>query len=79
MQERAVSTTSGSGSQPGRWSKVRTFFHESKLELKRVIWPTRQDVIKLTGLVVAVVVFIGLFMYVWDRVLAQFTGYLFGR
>ena len=46
---------------------MKVFFYESWLELKRVIWPTREDVTKMTGLVVAVVVFVGLFMYIWTR------------
>ncbi len=78
MQERALSTSTTSA-QPTRWSRTKTFFYESWLELKRVIWPTREDVVKMTGLVVAVVVFVGLFMYVWDTVLAQLTVRLFGR
>ncbi len=78
MQERAVSAA-GTSQQPTRWSKVKAFLWESWIELKRVIWPSRDDVIKMTGLVVAVVVFVGLFMYVWDSVLAQLTVRLFGR
>ena len=78
MQERALSASS-STPQPSRWGRAKTFFHESWVELKRVIWPSREEVMKMTGLVVAVVIFVGLFMYVWDRVLAQLTGRLFGR
>lgn len=78
MQERAVSTSSTSA-QPTRWGRTKTFFYESWLELKRVIWPSREDVTKMTGLVVAVVITVGLFMYLWDRMLASVTGPLFGR
>ncbi len=62
---------------PSVWVRLKTFFYESWLELKRVIWPTREDVVKMTGLVVAVVIVVGLFMWVWDTALAQVTSRLF--
>lgn len=77
MQERAPSASSSP--QSSRWLRVKVFFYESWLELKRVIWPTREDVTKMTGLVVAVVIFVGLFMYILDQTFAQLTMRLFGR
>ena len=75
MQERAA----GVGSAPSFWSKTKVFFRDSWLELKKVIWPTREEVVKMTGFVVFVVVLVGLFIYVWDQVLGQLTMRLFGR
>jgi len=61
----------------GRWAAVKGFFLDAWLELKRVIWPTREDVVKMTGLVIAVVVIVGVFMFVLDRILAVLTRPLF--
>ena len=77
MTERAPSVTPGT--RPAFWARVKTFFYESWLELKRVIWPSREDVTKMTGLVVAVVLVMGFFMYLVDNILARFTVHLFGR
>jgi len=55
------------------------FFRDSWMELKKVIWPTREEVVKMTGFVVFVVVLVGLFIYVWDQVLGQGTMRLFRR
>jgi len=53
------------------------FFRDAWLELRKVIWPSREDVFKMTGLVVAVVLIVGVFIYVWDQVLIQITRPLF--
>jgi len=58
-------------------SKIKNFFRDSWLELQKVIWPSHEDVVKMTGLVVVVVVTVGLFMFVWDRVLWVLTQPLF--
>jgi len=75
MQERAAGTSGA----PSFWSKLKAFFRDSWLELKKVIWPSREEVVKMTGFVVFVVILVGMFMYVWDRALLQVTAPLFGK
>jgi len=62
----------------GSWVRLRTYFRDSWLELQKVIWPSREEVVKMTGLVVAVVIVVGLFIVAWDRVLQQVTRPLYG-
>ena len=49
--------------------RIRTFFREVRVEMKKVTWPPRKELIKSTGVVIVAVaiagVFIGLFDYVW--------------
>ena len=47
---------------------VRRYLVESWAELKKVAWPTRETVIRLTLLVLAVSVAIGVYIYVLDRI-----------
>ena len=47
---------------------MRRYLTESWAELKKVAWPTRETVIRLTLLVVAVSVIIGVYIYVLDRI-----------
>jgi len=61
----------------GRWGRLKVFFRDSWLELQKVIWPTEEEVVKMTGLVLMVVIVIGGFIYLWDRVLVVFTRPLF--
>ena len=46
---------------------MRRYFNESWSELKKVTWPTRETVIRLTLLVIAVSVAVGLYIAVLDR------------
>ena len=47
---------------------MRRYLSESWAELKKVAWPTRETVVRLTLLVVAVSVVIGVYIYVLDRI-----------
>lgn len=54
------------------------FFHDVRAELKRVTWPTRQDVLRWSGVVLAALVFFGLFTYGFDTlfqlILTAYSG-----
>ncbi len=43
------------------------FFHDVKGELKRVTWPTRTDVLRWSGVVVAALLFFGVFVALLDN------------
>lgn len=45
------------------------FLREVKAELKRVTWPTRVEVLRWTGVVVAALVFFGVFVAVLDNLI----------
>ena len=45
------------------------FLKDMRLELKRVTWPTRQEVILWTGVVLGALVFFGVFVAVLDAVI----------
>ena len=47
---------------------IRRYVAESWAELKKVSWPTRETVIRLTLLVVAVSVVVGVYIFVLDRI-----------
>jgi preprotein translocase subunit SecE len=47
---------------------LRRYLNESWAELKKVVWPTRETVIRLTVLVVAVSVAVGVYIFVLDRI-----------
>ena len=48
------------------WGKVRKYFRELRSELKKVVWPTPQQVAKNTLIVVASVIVIGVFIWAFD-------------
>lgn len=47
---------------------IRRYFNESWAELKKVAWPTRETVIRLTLLVIGVSVAIGIYIFALDRI-----------
>jgi preprotein translocase subunit SecE len=47
---------------------MRRYLNESWAELKKVTWPTRETVIRLTLLVIAVSFAVGAYIAVLDRV-----------
>ncbi|OGZ55049.1 MAG: preprotein translocase subunit SecE [Candidatus Ryanbacteria bacterium RIFCSPLOWO2_02_FULL_45_11c] len=53
------------------FQKLTNYFSETKTELKRVVWPSRQDTLKLTLAVIGVSAAVALFLGALD-ILFQF-------
>jgi preprotein translocase subunit SecE len=52
--------------------QTREFLSESRFELRKVVWPTRQEATRSTWIVIAVVVLISLVLAFFD-VIVQFA------
>ena len=48
------------------WGSIRRYFRELRSELKKVVWPTPMQVLKNTLVVVACVVVVGIFIWLFD-------------
>ena len=59
--------------------KVIDFFKEVRVELAKVVWPSREQTIKLTIMVIVVTLIVGFFIGGIDFLLAKFTEYLLNR
>ena len=46
--------------------KIATFFRDLKSEFKRISWPTFKRVVNNTGIVIAFIVILGLFIWLVD-------------
>ncbi|HKJ87006.1 MAG TPA: preprotein translocase subunit SecE [Gammaproteobacteria bacterium] len=51
---------------------------EARVELNRVVWPTRQETLQTTGVVIAMVLFVGAFLWVVDWVVFTAVRYVMG-
>ena len=79
MATRAVKMNddSQSGSNPivnkvsGSIDGTREFLHDVRVEMKQVTWPSREDVISTTGVVIATVAFFGVFLAIVEWVAQQ--------
>ena len=56
------------------FSGIRVYLVEAWSELKKVAWPTRQTVVNLTLIVLAVSVAVGVYIAVLDTVLRELVG-----
>jgi preprotein translocase subunit SecE len=50
------------------------FFKEVRDELKKVVWPTRAEVVRLTSIVVLVSVGVGVFLGLMDYIFTNLLG-----
>ncbi len=57
-------------------SKAIAFLKESRLELRKVIWPTRQESTQTTFIVIAITVLISLVLWAMDSIIVQLVTFL---
>ena len=50
------------------WGAICRYFRELRSELKKVVWPTPQQVLKNTLIVLACVLVVGIFIWLFDFV-----------
>jgi preprotein translocase subunit SecE len=49
-------------------TETREFLHDVRVEMKQVTWPSRDDVVSTTAVVIATVAFFGIFLTIVERV-----------
>ena len=55
-------------------AKPSAFLREVRDELKKVVWPTRQEVIRLTFVVITVSLIVGIFLGGLDFIFVKIIG-----
>jgi preprotein translocase subunit SecE len=63
----------------GTVADTREFLHDVRVEMKQVTWPSREDVIATTWVVVATVAFFGAFLAVVDKLVQMGVAYVFKK
>jgi len=61
------------------WRNVQRFFQETIGELRKVSWPTRQEAIRLTEIVIIVIALMAFILGGLDWVYAKFFGVILAR
>lgn len=54
--------------KPSVFKRIAKWFRELKSECRKIVWPTRQQTINNTMVVVACVILVGIFIWVVDLV-----------
>ena len=63
----------------GTIANTREFLHDVRVEMKQVTWPSREDVVSTTWVVIATVAFFGVFLAIVDKLVQMGVTYVFKR
>lgn len=63
--------------QKGKW--VLVFFRDSRMELRKVVWPTREETVQTTLVVAVMVIVLALLLWGMDGILVWLIGWLTGQ
>ena len=63
----------------GTVTGTREFLHDVRVEMKQVTWPSREDVVSTTWVVVATVAFFGVFLWLVDMGVQWGVQYIFKK
>ncbi len=63
---------------PGLWERSTQFLREVVQELKRVAWPSRRQTMSTTGVVLALVILVSIFLGVVDFALSRLVRLIIG-
>ena len=63
----------------GTVAGTREFLHDVRVEMKQVTWPSREDVVSTTWVVVATVAFFGVFLWIVDMGVQWGVQYIFKK
>ncbi|NCO69282.1 MAG: preprotein translocase subunit SecE [Acidobacteria bacterium] len=58
------------------WHRLKTFLHEVVVETKKVTWPSRDEVVATTLVVIAASFLFGIFLYLCDVVFFRLVEWL---
>ena len=59
------------------WKRFRTFLSEVMVETRKVTWPTKQEVVNTTTVVVIASFIFGIYLYLCDLVFVFLTRRIF--
>ena len=60
------------------FEKIKTFFKEVSVELRKVSWPTRQQTVSATVVVIVLTIVVAVFLGIIDLVLGRLVGTIMG-
>jgi len=59
------------------WKRLKTFLSEVMVETQKVTWPTKQEVINTTTVVVIASFIFGIYLALWDVIFGFLTKKIF--
>lgn len=71
MAQRKKAAEKKKAEKKGAWKTITQFFKDVRIEMKKVIWPGRQEVINYTIVVLVTVAVVATFILVLDLALSR--------
>jgi len=65
--------------QTAKGREIWSYFHDAQIEVRKVVWPTRQETIQTTLLVIGMVVIVAIILWLLDMFLGWSIGSLMGH
>ncbi len=65
--------------QTGKGRQIWGYFHEAQIEVRKVVWPTRQETVQTTLIVIIMVIIVALILWGLDALLGWAIGLLMGH
>jgi preprotein translocase subunit SecE len=59
------------------WNRLKVFLHEVVVETKKVTWPTKQEVINTTTVVIIASFIFGIYLYLCDLAFYKLVNVVF--
>jgi preprotein translocase subunit SecE len=75
----AVGVAAAIALQTDKGRQVSSFVREAQIEVRKVVWPTRQETMQTTMFVMIVVIIFGVLLWVLDLMLSSLVQTLIGR
>ncbi len=65
--------------QTAKGKEIWSYFHDAQIEVRKVLWPTRQETIQTTLIVVIVVIIVAIILWLLDMFLGWSISSLMGH
>ena len=65
--------------QTAKGRQIWSYFHDAQIEVRKVVWPTRQETIQTTLIVVVMVIIVAIILWLLDMFLGWSIGLLMGH
>ena len=75
----AIILSAAIGFQTEKGRRIWSFFGEAQIEVRKVVWPTREETVQTTLVVILMVFVIALFLWLLDLFLGWSIGVIMGH
>ena len=67
-KEKQAKADAKAGKKPSLWVRFKTWVSDVRIEMQRVVWPTRTELINASLIVVGALVFFGVYIAIIDNI-----------